>query len=558
VYNTSIKQFAIYSRKSRFTGKGESIGNQIELCRQYIAAHYSQTEAENALIYEDEGYSGGTLDRPQYKKMMKDSHTVDLFAVVVYRLDRISRSIGDFANLIEDLGERKIAFISIREQFDTSSPMGRAMMYIASVFSQLERETIAERIRDNMRELAKTGRWLGGTTPTGYESEHVSRVTIDGKTRKACRLKKIPEEIEVVRMIYSKFMETGSLTKVDQFLMEKQILTKNGNRFTRFAVKSILSNPVYMIADKEAYRYFSENHTDLFAERSDFDGVHGIMAYNRTLQKPGKTHQIKSMEEWIVSVGGHEGIIPGDVWVCVQNKLEWNRSKSRRRPRNNTALLAGILYCASCGKPMRPKQSGRVNTNGEPIYTYLCTTKELSRRKHCDMKNPSGNLLDDKIIGAIKVLSADSQECIKRIQQTKELSETDRDDFSDEKTKTMEAIKEKEETVRRLVAALVKAQESSAEEYIRNEIEQSHEEISILRKHLSALEEYSSINMLSEREFAVLQRTFSSFGSVIDDMNPEQKRSAVRTLVKRIVWDGENVHLYFFDPGAKPSGEDSK
>ena len=141
------KQYVIYSRKSKFTGKGESIENQIELCRQYIAMHFGEDAAENVLVYEDEGFSGGNLERPQFKKMMKDSQKIAFAAIVVYRLDRISRNIGDFAKLIEDLGDRHIDFISIREQFDTSSPMGRAMMYIASVFSQLERETIAERIR---------------------------------------------------------------------------------------------------------------------------------------------------------------------------------------------------------------------------------------------------------------------------------------------------------------------------------------------------------------------------------------------------------------------------
>ena len=175
------KQYVIYSRKSKFTGKGESIENQIELCRQYIAMHFGEEAAENVLVYEDEGFSGGNLERPQFKKMMKDSQKIAFAAIVVYRLDRISRNIGDFAKLIEDLGDRHIDFISIREQFDTSSPMGRAMMYIASVFSQLERETIAERIRDNMHELSKTGRWLGGTTPTGYASESLSSVTVDGK-----------------------------------------------------------------------------------------------------------------------------------------------------------------------------------------------------------------------------------------------------------------------------------------------------------------------------------------------------------------------------------------
>ena len=204
----NIQQFVIYSRKSKFTGKGESIENQIEMCRQYIATHYSQEEADAALVYEDEGFSGGTLERPKFKKMMSDSQKIKFAAIVVYRLDRISRNIGDFAKLIEDLADREIGFISIREQFDTSSPMGRAMMYIASVFSQLERETIAERIRDNMHELSKTGRWLGGTTPTGYESESISNVTVDGKTRKACKLKIIPEEINLVKLIFDKFIET--------------------------------------------------------------------------------------------------------------------------------------------------------------------------------------------------------------------------------------------------------------------------------------------------------------------------------------------------------------
>ena len=234
--------------------------------RQYIAVHFSQEEADAALVYEDEGFSGGNLERPQFKKMMKDSQKTKFAAIVVYRLDRISRNIGDFAKLIEDLGDRHIDFISIREQFDTSSPMGRAMMYIASVFSQLERETIAERIRDNMHELSKTGRWLGGTTPTGYESESISNVTVDGKVRKACKLKIIPEEISLVQLIFEKFLETGSLTKVDAFLLEKRYTTKRGKNFTRFAIKGILTNPVYMIADLSLihiWKQFKDMELDL-------------------------------------------------------------------------------------------------------------------------------------------------------------------------------------------------------------------------------------------------------------------------------------------------------
>ena len=305
-----------YYRFSSHSQNDASIDQQRELAHEWADAHGFKIVQE----YEDAAISGGNLERPQFKKMMKDSQKIAFAAIVVYRLDRISRNIGDFAKLIEDLGDRHIDFISIREQFDTSSPMGRAMMYIASVFSQLERETIAERIRDNMHELSKTGRWLGGTTPTGYASESLSSVTVDGKVKKACKLKPIPEEIQLVKTIFSVFMETGSLSKTDQYLLEHRCVTKRGKQFTRFTIRGVLTNPVYMIADETAYQYLKENNVDLFAERLEFDGEHGVMAYNRTLQRPGKANQIRPMEEWIVAVGKRPGTIAGNFADLMANK----------------------------------------------------------------------------------------------------------------------------------------------------------------------------------------------------------------------------------------------
>ena len=538
--------FVIYSRKSRFTGKGESIENQIEMCKQYIRIQFGDEAADNALVYEDEGFSGGTLDRPHFKKMMSDATEKNFRAIVVYRLDRISRNIGDFAKLIEQLREMSIDFISIKEQFDTSSPMGRAMMYISSVFSQLERETIAERIRDNMQELSKTGRWLGGTTPTGYASESFSNVTIDGKTKKACKLKIIPEEITLVKKIFEKFLETNSLTKTETYLLQNRYTTKNGKQFTRFAIKGILTNPVYLIADADAYEYLTQKNVDLFSDKSDFDGVHGIMAYNRTRQIRKKSNQIKPMEEWIVSVGKHTGIIEGKDWVKVQSILDQNKAKSYRKPRSNVALLSGLLICGNCGEYMRPKMSQRRNTKGELIYTYVCNMKERSRSHVCNMKNCNGNILDASIIEQIKELSEDGSEFLRQLENSKRVLMGSRENY-DEEIKALEAeISANDDEIKGLVTALGKAAGTPTEDYILLKISELHDKGDGLKRHLSELKELVSSHALADIEFDLLAQILSAFRDTVDEMSVVQKRAAIRTFVKEIIWDGKDAHVVLF------------
>lgn len=319
-----MQKTAIYSRKSKFTGKGESIENQIELCRRYIEMNDKGMQIE---IYEDEGFSGGNLDRPQFKQMMKDARAGKLNRIVVYRLDRISRNIGDFAGLIEELNRMEVEFVSIKEQFDTSSPLGRAMMYIASIFSQLERETIAERIRDNMLELAKTGRWLGGVTPIGYTSESVSAVAVDGRTKKCCKLKLVEEEARVVKEIFNQYLQNESLKKTAEVLNQKGFSTRKERKFTPIAVKAILSNPVYAKADEVVQTYFSDMGIQVYFE--SIEGTFGILAYNRTLQRPGKTNQYRGMSDWIIARGRHEPIISGLDWVKTQKILKRNGEKCK-------------------------------------------------------------------------------------------------------------------------------------------------------------------------------------------------------------------------------------
>ncbi len=541
------RKYAIYSRKSKFTGKGESIENQIELCRQHIKLHHDNVTEDDILIFEDEGFSGGNVNRPQFQAMLKEIRANHVQSVTCYRLDRISRNVGDFAKLKEEFDDYNVEFISIRDNFDTTTPTGRAMMMMVSVFAQLERETTAERIRDNMHELAKSGRWLGGTTPTGYKSTQiVGSVTVDGKERKAYKLDIIKEEAEIIRLIFTKFIETNSLTKTDTYLLQNNITTKNGKNFTRFSIRSILQNPVYMIADKNAWEYFESLGVEIYAEQSEFDGKHGIMAYNKTIQKSGKSNQIRDMDEWIVAVGKHKGLITGADWVKVQSMLSQNRSKSYRKPKSNVALLSGLLHCGNCGSFMRPKLSQRTNAQGEKIYSYLCETKERSRCKLCNSKNPNGNELDKMICEQIKLISEDSSNFIRNLESVQRKLEGNREEYDQQLNALKKELQESEHQIANLVETLAKTPNTPAFDYITQQINILHEKNEKIKNRISELESLTKNHVYSSEEFDRTKELLKSFGQSFGTLTLEQKRMALRMFIRRIVWDGENVHVMLF------------
>ena len=558
---------AIYSRKSKFTGKGESIGNQIDLCREYIALHSGEETARTALIFEDEGFSGGNLNRPAFQQMLQAARNHEISAIVVYRLDRISRNISDFSALIEELSRLNVAFISIREQFDTGSPMGRAMMYIASVFSQLERETIAERIRDNMHELAKTGRWLGGNTPTGYHSESVQTVTVDGKARKACKLRLIPEEAGLVKEIFALYAESDSLSKTEAELRRQNVKTKTGRDFTRFAVKNILQNPVYLIADREAYQYFTENEADLFSSPADFDSTHGMLAYNRTDQEKGRATVYLPVDQWIVTVGQHQGLIPGREWVKVQESLEQNRSKSYRKPRSNQALLTGLLFC-SCGSRMYPKTSKRLGADGQPLYTYICKRKEHSQGSQCAQKNLSGNRLDPAVIEEIKGLTEDKTAFLSQLEKSKSFYSGDRTGYDEQLAGLRKECADVESKLTALIDSLAELDSATAKNQVAKRIDELSGHQETLQARITELEGLTAQNELSAEEFDILTQMLSSFRTTIDLLSVDEKRAAIRTIVQKVVWDGNLAHVVLFGaegdvdyttiPDLLQLGEDSK
>ena len=536
---------AVYSRKSKFTGKGESIGNQIELCKDYIRREYGEEWAEGCEVFEDEGFSGGDLKRPDFQRMMENVRKRRYQAIVVYRLDRISRNIGDFAGLIDELNRLDVAFVSIREHFETGSPMGRAMMFIISVFSQLERETIAERIRDNMHELAKTGRWLGGNTPLGYRSEPVSKLTIDGKTRKSYRLVPLPEESKLAKSIFDLYTKTDSLTAVETELLRQHAKTKLGKDFTRFALKAILQNPVYMTADEDAWRYFTERGAEVCPEQAAFDGACGIMAYNRSDQEKGRVMQIKPVSEWIIALGQHPGLVPSRQWIRVQESLERNRSKAYRKPRSNEALLTGLLFCV-CGARMYPKLSGRRNAAGEPVYTYVCKLKERSRRAGCDRANANGNELDAAVLAQLKRLPEDDGGFRSFLEKSRAFYSGRQEEYGGQLEQLRGQYARNERIAEGLMDSMAVLADSAAKPRALRRIEALSEENRQIEGRICELEGLAAAECLSGDEFERLRQLLAVLRSCIDGISPEEKRAALRTVVRKVVWDGGNAHVIVF------------
>lgn len=361
--------FGIYCRKSVLTDKGESVENQLEMCREYIRNRFGDNN--KIIIYEDEGYSGKNTARPMFRKMTEDIKKLDY--VVCYRLDRLSRSVSDFSALVEMMNRNKTGFICIKEEFDTSKPMGKAMMYIASVFSQLERETIGERVRDNMLMLAKTGRWLGGNTPLGYSSIREA-YTCGGRTKYACFLKS-NGELETVERIFKAFEKSESLSKATDIVNDMELKTKNGLDFTNQAVKDILSNPVYCRADKKAFEYFENRNIKVYGEVCK----RGLISYNKN-----------DDDNIIIAVGKHLPIISGERWIKIQEMLRTDAAFDRRGLLRGAALASGAIICGLCGEKMYA-----VKRSGGRGFDYICRRKR--RKEGCLCKNLNGVVADEKI-----------------------------------------------------------------------------------------------------------------------------------------------------------------
>src|SRR5690554_138096 len=311
---------AIYTRKSSEEGldmEFNSLDAQREACEAYIASQKSEGWVATRERYDDGGFSGGNLDRPGLKQLLTDIDDGLIDVVVVYKIDRLSRSLMDFSKLVEVFDRNGVTFVSVTQSFNTTTSMGRLTLNILLSFAQFEREVIGERIRDKVAASRKRGIWMGGYVPLGYEVRDRKLVINDA-------------EAATVRMIFERFVEVGSATALARALAAEGVRTRRGRLVDKGFLYKLLNNRVYI-----------------------GDAVHKGTAY------PGE----------------HEAIITRALWDKVHGILrESPRVRAGRTRAATPALLKGLIF-GPTGCAMTPTHTRR----GDKLYRYYVSQSVLKR-----------------------------------------------------------------------------------------------------------------------------------------------------------------------------------
>ena len=257
---------AIYTRKSSEEGldmEFNSLDAQREACEAYIASQRSEGWAAIREPYDDGGVSGGTLDRPALQRLLTDVEAGLIDVIVVYKIDRLSRSLMDFARLVEIFDRNQVTFVSVTQSFNTTTSMGRLTLNILLSFAQFEREVIGERIRDKFAASRKRGMWMGGYVPLGYDVRDRKLIINES-------------EAATVRMIFKRFVAIGSATKLAKALVAEGVRTKSGRPVDKGYIYRLLNSRVYLGEATHKDASYPGEHAAII-DRSLWDKVHSIL-----------------------------------------------------------------------------------------------------------------------------------------------------------------------------------------------------------------------------------------------------------------------------------------
>jgi site-specific DNA recombinase len=360
----AVIRCAIYTRKSTEEGLEQDFNTldaQREAAESFIRSQKHEGWVAVDKLYDDGGFTGANMDRPALKLLLADIAMGEVNCVVVYKVDRLTRSLLDFSRIMDVLDRRGATFVAVTQQFNTTSSLGRLTLNILLSFAQFEREMISERTRDKMSAARKKGKWMGGTPVLGYDVAPGGAALVINE-----------REAAQVCEIYRLYLELGSPLLILQELERrgwrlKAFTTKTGRSagngpFNRTTLHGLLTNPIYT----GVVRHYGE-----------------------------------------IYPGEHERILSDLIWNQVQKRLTRDDCRGRHHISDPCgALLKGIVHCASCDVAMTHTYAQK---KGRPLYRYyVCGKAHREGWKKCETRSVSAPALEQAVIGQLAVMADDS------------------------------------------------------------------------------------------------------------------------------------------------------
>ena len=360
---------AVYTRKSTEEGlemEFNTLDAQRESCEAYIASQKSEGWFLVPDRYDDGGFSGGNMERPALKRLLQDVEAGNINVIVVYKIDRLTRSLMDFSRLVEAFDKRNVTFAAVTQSFNTTTSMGRLTLNILLSSAQFEREISAERIRDKFAASKKKGMWMGGHPPLGYTVQE-RKLVIQ------------PAEAETVRTIFRRFVEIGSATQLIRELAESGVVGKKGRTFDKGAIYRMLGHHVYV----------------------------GEIAYQGEIY-----------------VGEHQGIIDRKLWDKAHAMLEANtrQRRSTAKQAQTPAPLRGIIRCRNCDRAMKPTFSRKA---GRLYRYYTCQSADKNGADACPIRRVAAGDIEVIVIQQVRTMLRTPEMIVQTWQADGEVSERD-------------------------------------------------------------------------------------------------------------------------------------
>ncbi len=490
---------AIYARQSLEKKDSISIDSQIDLCKQNCNSD------GQFLVFQDKGFSGKNTERPQFRDMMDAVRAGKVEKIIVYKLDRLSRNIADFANLWAELERYNVEFSSVRESFDTSTPMGKAMVFIILTFAQLERETTAVRVRDNYYIRIKSGSWPGGPAPFGFDN---AKVVENESGRKVPSLQP-NDRIEVVKRIFYEYAEPDtSLGSIARRLTEEGVSSpkRKGNSWDNVTIARILHNPVYVMADIDVYSYYKGRGITQFS--NEIEAFDGSRAAHIVGKRDASTRKYTDLKDHVLSLTNFAGVIPSDIWLKCQYKLDHNK-QIKNSGKGKYSWVSGYIKCAECGYGVQVKKS----------YKNLILSCIGRTHYHiCDV--------DKFQITYKEIEDAVQEELEKVIEECGSVAEPE-DEMSHGDNSLKMEITRIDEKIERLVKSLAESTDVVME-YINREIGR------LDKQKKALLEEVDKSNRQKSRKIKEI---------VFAELTMEEKRMAVDSFIEKILVSQDGIEI---------------